>query len=139
MLALSPGEGNIAETRVGRRRVGALNLRTYGWAEKRIFGRTQALVSDVRSEAKRRPEEVLRPRPQHQVILVAADPNDPTVGREHVRKGWPRGLWIRGEDGSPQFVAYEVVEAGAPAGTGFRASATTTRLLLEEGRQRGLR
>jgi len=87
-----------------------LNLRIYGWASEFIYGRTQELLQRVRAEAKRRPEQVIRPRTPKPVILEEADSDDPTVGIEHVKKGWPRGVMVADEDGGERFCSYQLVD-----------------------------
>lgn len=119
-VPLAPGYALLLEVglpRVGRATLSAvgvrrINLRTYGYAARFVFGRNQAVVQEVRREAKRYRADVVRPRPMRQVMLEEADPKDPNVGRGHARRGWPRGLWIRDEDGRPQFVAYTLLEPG---------------------------
>ena len=67
----------------------AINLRTYGWAGDYIYGPSQDLVARVRRLAKRRPADVVRPIPQHHVLLFEADPDDRSLADEHHRRGWP--------------------------------------------------
>ena len=64
----------------------------------------------MRSQAKAKPAGVVRPRKQHLVLLEEADPNDPTVGQEHVKRGWPQGLWHDNPEGTRTFCSYEVVD-----------------------------
>jgi hypothetical protein len=86
------------------------NLRTYGWASQFIYGRTQEVVQRVRAQAKDKPALVIRPRLQTNVILEEADPNDPNVGKEHVKRGWPRGFMAPGADGRPVFHSYQLID-----------------------------
>jgi hypothetical protein len=81
---------------VDRRGVEAINLRTYGWADRYIFGRSQEVVADVRRLAKARPKAVPVPRPPRQVLVFEAEPGDDRLAREHVRRGWPPRLPVRG-------------------------------------------
>ncbi len=99
-----------------------LNLLTYGWAAQRIFGASQATVTLVRKQAKRYPREIERPRPAKQVILEPADPDDPTVGREYERRGWPRGFLVKDDDGVERFMTYTVVDLEAEPGSMARVS-----------------
>jgi hypothetical protein len=111
-LLLEVGPPRTGETTVGAASVRRINLRTYGYASRFIYGRSQAFLQSVRQQAKQHRAEVIRPRPMRQVMLEDADPNDPNVGREHVRRGWPRGLWVRDDEGVPQFNSYTILEPG---------------------------
>jgi hypothetical protein len=66
-----------------------LNLRTYGWARDYVFGETQEDVALVRALAKRRPQDVPRQRPKHQILIFEADSQDTTIADANVRRGWP--------------------------------------------------
>ncbi|HEX8753029.1 MAG TPA: DUF4238 domain-containing protein [Solirubrobacterales bacterium] len=59
---------SIAE--VDARQVEQINLRTYGWAEDYMFGETQAALVAVRTAARQRPADVVRPLPLTQAIMV---------------------------------------------------------------------
>jgi hypothetical protein len=72
--------------------VETINLRTYGWAEEYVFGRTQAGLVAVRTAAKRRPADVDRPRPLSQAILIETDPDDDSLALENASRGWPARL-----------------------------------------------
>jgi hypothetical protein len=87
-----------------------VNLRTYGWASQFVYGRGQDVVARVRTQAKQNPALVIRPRTPKPVILEEADPNDPSVGAEHAKKGWPRGLWVKDDDGNDRFCSYQLVD-----------------------------
>ena len=87
-----------------------VNLRTYGWAKRFVYGRTQSVVSDLRRDAKRKPRMVTRPKRTKQVLVEEADPSDPTVGAENVRRGWPKGYWEEDDDGNRRFMAYTVID-----------------------------
>jgi hypothetical protein len=112
-----PRNSSLRVKSIGRDDVCELNLRTYGWATKTIYGRTQEVVQWIRRQAKQDPSLLIRPRTPKPVIMEPADPNDPNVGIEHTKIGWPRGLWIRGDDGRQQFVAYTLLDPGDPRAT----------------------
>jgi hypothetical protein len=56
----------------------------------------------------------VRPLPSRQILVEEADPNDPDVGCDNAKRGWPRGLWQRAEDGGRQFVSYTVLDHDDP-------------------------
>jgi hypothetical protein len=122
-LLLHRGSQGLATADVERAAVRELNLRIYGWATDLIFGDSQEALQRVRRDAKRYPHLVVKPRTPKHVLLEPADPKDPSVGSENVKKGWPRGVMIPGEKGEPTFAAYTVIDpkaagAGAAAVTG---------------------
>jgi hypothetical protein len=116
LLLLRHGPPRVTTANAQRREVEDLNLRTYGWAERFVFGRTQKTVQDLRSLAKRWRTAVPRPRCGRIVLCDDADPNDPNVGSEHLRRGWPRGLWHQAADGTEHFHAYRLLEPGDRVG-----------------------
>jgi hypothetical protein len=81
---------------VDEQTAGAINLRTYGWAGDYIYGQSQELVAHVRRLAKQRPGEIVRPIPQHHVLLLETDPGDRSLADEHRRRGWPPYLVSEG-------------------------------------------
>ncbi|MEA2493950.1 MAG: hypothetical protein QOJ29_1861 [Thermoleophilaceae bacterium] len=115
LLVLRPGMPGIGEAEADRRLAEQVNLRTYGWASRYIYGSSQQVVSQVRAQAKQRPDWVPRPRVPRQLVLEQADENDPTVGLEHVKRGWPRGLWVDDDQGRPRFMSYRVIDPDDPA------------------------
>jgi hypothetical protein len=121
-LLLKQGDCGIEIARSRPDQVRRLNLLTYGWAAQRIFGASQATVTHVRKQAKRYPRDIQRPRAAKQVILEPADPNDPTVGQEYVRRGWPRGFTVKDDDGIDRFMTYTVVDLEAEPGAMARVS-----------------
>jgi hypothetical protein len=138
-LLLESGPPRMGHATVGASRVRKINLGTYGYADRFIYARNQAVVQHVRRQAKQYRADVVRPRPMRQVMLEDADPNDPTVGREHVRRGWPRGLWVKDDDGRPQFVAYTALEPGhAKPGKAAVAGAEIGRRVIERAISDGL-
>ncbi|MBS1677915.1 MAG: DUF4238 domain-containing protein [Actinobacteria bacterium] len=87
-LILRPGDPVIEAADADRDTVEGLNLRTYGWAEKLIYGSGQDLVVRIRKAAKRRPKLVVKPKPHRYVFLLERDPEDDRLARHHVAKGW---------------------------------------------------
>lgn len=114
-LRLDQGDDYLALRRATRQ-VERTNLRSYGWAERYVFGRSEPVLRDLHDLAQREPDRVERPRASPQVVLEEADPNDPTVGADHP-EGYPRGLWIADDDGGHRWCSYQLVDAdAAPSG-----------------------
>jgi Protein of unknown function (DUF4238) len=69
--------------------VEAINLRTSGWADRHVFGASQADLVSVRVAARQHPAKVIRPKPFCQVALLEPDPEDSLLADENRRRGWP--------------------------------------------------
>jgi hypothetical protein len=104
--------------------VKALNLMTYGWADRFIYGSTQEVVCRVRREARSNPSEVATPRPVKQVLLAPPDVLDPSIRADYAQRGWPTGFLVTGDDGQPQVMSYLVVDLDQPAGAMARLAKT---------------
>jgi hypothetical protein len=95
LLATQP-TGTRRARAAPRELVDEVNLGTYGWASRHIFGRTQEAVTHVRHLARRYPRRVPKPRPFRQVLLVDIDPDDDRLARAHAARGWPKYMTVRG-------------------------------------------
>ncbi len=99
----------INAVNAGRDDVRKMNLRTYGWADKLIFGASQEAVVQVRKDAKRHPELVVRPQPMRGVVLVERDPDNDALAREHVARGWDPYMVQEEDGGTVRYLDYMVV------------------------------
>jgi hypothetical protein len=72
--------------------VETINLRTYGWADEYVYGRTQEALVAVRTASRRRPADVIRPKPFTQAALIELDPDDNSLAEANRRRGWPAQL-----------------------------------------------
>jgi hypothetical protein len=95
---------------VDARELEQLNLRTLGWADEYVFAKRQATLDSLRAAARRRPGDIIRPRPFCEVILLELDPDDKSLAVENTRRGWPP--YLRGHNGEPR--DYLVVPTNAP-------------------------
>jgi hypothetical protein len=87
-----------------------LNLRTFGWADEYVFAKRQATLDNLRAASRRRPGDVIRPKPFCEVILLELDPDDPSLAADNIRRGWPP--YLPGHDGQPH--DYLVIPTDAP-------------------------
>lgn len=117
-LIIEPGERKLDAVAVEASDVEAINLRSYGWAGDYIYGETQEGVAAVRRAAKRRPGDVVRPKPNHQIVLLEADPSDDSLANAHRRRGWPPYLHVDGQRHDYVVIGPE----GDPVGTMERTS-----------------
>jgi hypothetical protein len=87
-----------------------LNLRTLGWADEYVFAKRQATLDRLRAAARRRPADVIRPKPFCEVVLLELDPDDPSLAADNARRGWP--AHIRNDAG--ELRDYLVIPTDAP-------------------------
>jgi len=117
-ILVTPGEPGTGWIEADPVDVDQINLRTYGWADRFLFGASQELVSGLRRKAKRRPALVVRPREMHQVLLVEADPDDSSLADARAARGLPAQFehkptgarmdyFVLGEDGESVDIALE--------------------------------
>jgi len=124
-LVLTPGEPIFQTMDADPVDVMHLNLRTYGWADRHIFGSGQEVVAAVRRAARKHPALVVRPKPFRQVTLLEAEPGDTKLADDHRRRGWPPYLMADGPDGKPRKYDYMVI---GEDGTALEVGIETTRL-----------
>lgn len=93
-LLIHPGFADAAldMREVTADRIELINLRTYGWAQKYVFGKSQATLQAVRVAARRHPARVIRPKPFCHLALLECDPDDNSLAEANVRRGWPARL-----------------------------------------------
>ncbi len=84
-----PGDCGLDARDLSADEVEALNLRTYGWADKHVFAKAQTTLDSVRGASRRHPSRVIRPRPFCQVVLLEPDPDDNGLIAANLRRGWP--------------------------------------------------
>jgi Protein of unknown function (DUF4238) len=89
--------GSLTVRDASAHEVESINLRTYGWADDYVFGKTQQTLVAVRLASRRRAADVIRPKPFAEVVLIAADPEDNTLVEMNLRKrGYPPRLQDQG-------------------------------------------
>ena len=71
---------------------------TYGWAQRRIFGRTEDAVRIVREQAEQCTSKVSGPRSLKQVILTPIEFVSPSVRARYAARGWPPELIVEGAE-----------------------------------------
>jgi hypothetical protein len=105
-----PMGGGLTLREASASQVETANLRTFGWADRYVFGRTQATLVAVRTASKRRPADVVRPKPFSQVALLEPDADDNSLAEANLRRGWPPQL--RNEKG--KLCDYIVIPSDKP-------------------------
>jgi hypothetical protein len=121
-LFMTPGNCGLRIASSNPRQIRRLNLMTYGWAERYIFGKTQDVVTRVRKQAREYPSEVVKRRSNKQVLLVPAELHDHSVAAEYAKMGWPVGFAVKDESGQMQHMSYVVIDVDGPTGEAARAA-----------------
>ena len=105
-----PAGSGLTTREISASEVEALNLRIYGWGDKYVFAKTQRALDATRAASRRRPANVIRPRPFCQVALLEPDPDDDSLATANLRRGWPPQL--RNEQG--ELCDYIVIPTDKP-------------------------
>ena len=104
-----PGSASLVIRDVSAREVETINLHTYGWADRHVFGATHETLLAVRTASRQRPADVIRPKPFCQINLIEPDPDDDSLARENARRGWPEQL-----EGNGKTYDYIVIPTDRP-------------------------
>jgi hypothetical protein len=67
--------------------VSQINLRTYGWADRFVYGPTEEQLQALHERAMSDLENVPRPVPHRQVMLMPVDPEDPSFAKRNHAAG----------------------------------------------------
>jgi hypothetical protein len=119
-LLMRPGNCGLAIGPASEDRLAALNLMTYGWAQRRIFGATDEVVRSIREQAEAHPDAVPVPRAPKQVFLTPIELVTDSVRARYADLGWPAEIVVEGKDG-PRRMGYVVVDLDDPPGTAAAA------------------
>lgn len=104
------GSSGISERVLDQADIDDINLRTYGWANKYVFGTSQEALAALRRTARARPRDVKRPKPFCFVALIEPDPDDDLLAEKNRRRGWPEQL----PDEAGQLHDYLVIPTDQP-------------------------
>lgn len=115
LLIVPTGEPSFEVGTVSQHEVQMINLRTYGWAERFIYGSSQEVVVSVRRFAKKNPQQIVRPRRHRPVILIERDADDTRLADAHAARGWPEYLQGPDESGGVREFDYMVIDEDGDA------------------------
>lgn len=134
-LFITPGPATFERLDVGAEEVDEINLRTFGWSDRFLFGAEEEAMAALWRLAARRPDLIVKPKPRRMAILVELEEGDDSLADEHRRRGWPTHVaapdpktgrrrthdyMVIGEDGEP-------IELAARAIARLRRNAEDTR------------
>lgn len=98
-------------TRKAERQVDRINLRTYGWARRYVYGPTEQVLLDLHDRAVAEPATVPAPSRRRMVMLEDLDTADPSVAELNRERGWDPYLLVTQDDGTRVPMSYEVIDS----------------------------
>jgi hypothetical protein len=78
-LRISPGDRDHLAVRNTKRQVRSINLRTYGWATRYVYGPSAEALTELHEFALADPDDVPRRTPHRHVILEDPEIADPAL------------------------------------------------------------
>jgi hypothetical protein len=93
------------------KQVDRINLRTYGWATRFVYGPSADVLEALHARALADPEAVPVPAKKRLVMLEDLSTADPEVAVRNAARGWDRYVTMREKDGSYRLVSYEVIDS----------------------------
>jgi hypothetical protein len=110
-LRVSPADWSHLAVRTTERQVDRINLRTYGWATRYVYGPSLKVLESLHERALAHPEGVPSPTKKRAVLLEDPRTADPDVAARNVARGWESHLVQRQQDGSFRTMSYEVIDS----------------------------
>lgn len=110
-LRICPWDRKHFGTRETTRQIDVINLRTYGWASRFVYGPSTDVLKALHARALADPEAVPVPAKKRLVMLEDLSTADPDVAIRNAARGWDRYITMRDEDGSYRLASYEVIDS----------------------------
>lgn len=110
-LRICPSDRCRFSERDTSKQIDRINLRTYGWARRFVYGRSAELLRDLHARALAEPQSVPAPTKKRSVMLEDIATADPAVAQKNAVSGLPRYVPIRDTDGSFRLMSYEVIDS----------------------------
>jgi len=105
-LRIGPSQRQRLGFQQTRKQVDRVNLRTYGWATRYVYGPSREILDALHERA----DDAPKPIRKRMVLLEDTDTADPAVADRNEARGWPRYFEQVQEDGSRRLVSYEVID-----------------------------
>ena len=110
-LRICPSDRGHFTDRGVSRQVDLINLRTYGWARRFIYGSSSEVLEALHARAVADPKAVPAPTKKRMVLLEDLSTADPEVAQRNRGRGWDPYIIQREEDGSYRTMSYEVIDS----------------------------
>jgi Protein of unknown function (DUF4238) len=105
-LRIGPSQPKRLSVKETTRQVDRVNLRTYGWATRYVYGPSPDLLERLHERA----DEAPRPIRKRLVMLEDARQADPAAADRNAARGWPRYIEMADDQGNIRWVSYEVID-----------------------------
>ncbi len=105
-LRIGPNESQRTSLKEVRNLVDVINLRTYGWATRYVYGPSPEILEALHSRA----EEAPKPMRKRLVMTEDFDKADPAVVERNIARGWPPFIEMADEQGNVKKLSYEVID-----------------------------
>jgi hypothetical protein len=105
-LRIGPTQPKRLSVKETTKQVDRINLRTYGWATRYVYGPSKAILERLHQRADDAPKPI-RKRP---VMLTDAEHADPAVADRNAARYGARYLRMEDDDGNIRQVSYEVID-----------------------------
>lgn len=108
-LRIGPSQPRRLGIQPTSKQVERINLRTWGWATRYLYGPSPALLEALHTRATADPASVPRFVKKRMVVVEDPETADPAVADENAARGWPSLIEHPGEPG--RMVAYRVIDS----------------------------
>ena len=95
-LLLRPLGHGLRRQEISEEHAEVVNLRTWSWADRHVFGCSVEALEYVARTARTEPDRLSPPITPCHVLLFKSDPDDQTFAEENRRRGWPGQLYDEG-------------------------------------------
>ncbi len=104
-LRIGPSQSKRLSVKETTTQVDRINLRTYGWAARYVYGPSPVVLERLHERA----DEAPTPIRKTMVLLEDQSTADPAVAERNAKRGWPR--YIADPGGSGRMMSYEVIDS----------------------------
>jgi hypothetical protein len=88
------------------KQVDRINLRTYGWATRHVYGPSKEILTQLHERADEAPKLIRKKL----VMLEDHATADPVVADANAARGWPRYIDLPDGDGALRRFSYELID-----------------------------
>lgn len=114
-LRIGPNQPRRLTIKDTTAQVDRINLRTYGWATRYVYGPSPEVLEGLHERADKAPKPIRKTM----VLLEDTSTADPAVAERNAARGWP-GL-IADPGGSGRMMSYEVIDSDEAVRRSIRA------------------
>jgi hypothetical protein len=105
-LRIGPNQPKRLSMKETTKQVDRINLRTYGWATRYVYGPSKDILERLHERVDDAPKPI-RKRP---VMVEDPEQADPAVADRNAARGWPRYIDMPDNTGTMRTFSYEVID-----------------------------